>query len=319
MGMTGTIDPDGRHGGPVIDNPTPSSAGDIAQGMFDWQTMPEVLQDKGVSWKVYSQLATNNNVLAFFSGYTNPTSPLCQNALLPTWPGSFDADVATGTLPQVSWVLAPTSFDEHPPPPMAWGEWVTSRVVSTLVGNPGLWAKTLLVISFDENGGYFDHVAPPTPAPGTAGEYLTLKELPSVAGGIRGPVGLGFRVPALLVPPFTRGGYVCSDVFDHTSMLKFLEIRFGVHIPNISAWRRRTVGDLTTALDVTRPNASLPPLPAMEPVLATQTEACGPSAVTATALDNVGATGNPGPVYPLPDPQRLPRQERGSVKRRGDC
>ena len=319
MSMTGTVDPDGKHGGPVIDNPTPSSANDVTNGMFDWPTMPEVLQDKGVSWKVYSQLATNNNVLSFFAGYTKPNSPLCQNALLPTWPGTFDADVAAGTLPQVSWVLAPTSFDEHPPPPMAWGEWVTSKVVSTLVSNPRLWAKTLLVITFDENGGYFDHVAPPAPPPGTPGEYLTVKQLPSVAEGIRGPVGLGVRVPTLLVSPFSRGGYVCSDVFDHTSMLKFLETRFDVHIPNISAWRRRTVGDLTPGLDVSRPNASVPALPAMEPVVATQTAACGPSGVTGTVLDNAGAGGNPGPVYPLPDPQRLPTQERGTAKRRSSC
>ena len=116
------------------------------------------------------------------------------------------------------------------------------------MAQPEVWSKTVLFHMYDENDGFFDHVPPPVPPKGTAGEYLTQRTLPADAKGIRGPVGMGFRVPMLVVSPFSRGGHVASDVFDHTSQLRFLEERFGVQAPNISAWRRTTAGDLTTAL-----------------------------------------------------------------------
>ncbi len=87
--------------------------------------------------------------------------------------------------------------------------------------------------------------------------------------GIAGPVGLGFRVPCLLMSPFTKGGFVATDVFDHTSTLRFIETRFGVEVPNLSAWRRSVTGDMTTALalgkaaDTTRPK--LPVASLVEP------------------------------------------------------
>src|SRR5205085_4115610 len=124
---------------------------------------------------------------------------------------------------------------------------VAADVLNTLVSNPSLWAKTALFITYDENGGFFDHVPPPTPATGTAGEYLTVSPLPPPAGGVDGPIGLGFRVPTLVVSPFSRGGFVCTDTFDHTSTLRFLETRFGAEVPNLSAWRRQATGDLTSA------------------------------------------------------------------------
>src|SRR5215472_17796977 len=105
------------------------------------------------------------------------------------------------------------NFDEHPPAPSRMGEWVTSRVVASLMSNAAVWAKTLLFVTFDENGGFFDHVPPPTAPRGTPGEYLTVRNLPPEAEGIRGPIGLGFRVPAFVVSPFSRGGLVCSDTF----------------------------------------------------------------------------------------------------------
>src|SRR5205085_9983779 len=126
---------------------------------------------------------------------------------------------------------------------------VAADVLNTLVSNPSLWAKTALFITYDENGGFFDHVPPPTPATGTAGEYLTVSPLPSDAGGVTGPIGLGFRVPTLVVSPFSRGGYVSSGVFDHTSLLRFIETRFGAEVPNLSAWRRSVTGDLTRAFN----------------------------------------------------------------------
>ena len=83
----------------------------------------------------------------------------------------------------------------------------------------------------------FDHVPPPVPPAGTTNEFVD---------GL--PIGLGFRVPAIVVSPWSVGGYVCSDVLDHTSLIRLIEARFGVTEPNISAWRRATCGDFTTAL-----------------------------------------------------------------------
>src|SRR5581483_10645905 len=140
--------------------------------------------------------------------------------------------------------------------PEIYGELVASRVLSTLVSNPAVWAKTALFITYDENGGFFDHVPPPVAPAGTPGEYLTANPLPSDASGMAGPIGLGFRVPTLVVSPFARGGFVCSQPFDHTSTLRFIETRFGAEVPNLSSWRRSVTGDLTSAFNFAQVNAS---------------------------------------------------------------
>jgi phospholipase C len=122
-----------------------------------------------------------------------------------------------------------------------------------------------MFLTYDENGGLFDHVEPPTAPPGTPGEFLTVDPLPALAGGVAGPIGLGPRVPLLVISPFSRGGFVSSDVFDHTSLLRFLETRFGAEVPNLSAWRRATCGDLTSALNFAAPDVSVPRVPKVPP------------------------------------------------------
>jgi phospholipase C len=109
--------------------------------------------------------------------------------------------------------------------------------LDAIAANEALWRRTLFVLCYDENDGMFDHVPPPVPPAGTTNEFVD---------GL--PIGLGFRVPAIVVSPWSVGGYVCSDVLDHTSLIRLIEARFGVTEPNISAWRRATSGDLTTAL-----------------------------------------------------------------------
>jgi phospholipase C len=118
--------------------------------------------------------------------------------------------------------------------------------------------------------------------------------LPGIASGITGPIGLGFRVPTIVVSPFSRGGRINSDVFDHTSLLRFLETRFGVEVPNLSAWRRNTVGDLTSTLDLAHPRTDVPKLPfdALDPKM------------IAKECKNVERFASP------PDHQELPHQER---------
>ncbi len=104
-------------------------------------------------------------------------------------------------------------------------------MLATLVSNREVWSKTVVFHMYDENDGFFDHVPPPTAPVGTPGEFLTQQNLPADASGIRGPIGMGFRVPMLVLSPFSRGGHVASGVFDHTSQLRFLEERFGVRAP----------------------------------------------------------------------------------------
>jgi phospholipase C len=257
--MSASLDPAGTQGGPILST---SSTRIERYGTLSWTTMPEQLQARGISWKVYGDPDGNfgDNVLPYFKQYqTNPV--LAANALVPTYPGEFQLDVLAGTLPQVSWILAPLINSEHPPAPEIYGEWVSANVLNTLVSNPSVWSKTALFITHDENGGFFDHVPPPTPPAGTPGEYLTTSPLPSDASGVAGPIGLGFRVPLMIVSPFARGGLVSHDVLDHTSLLRFLETRFGAEVPNLSAWRRSVTGDLTSAFNFVKTDASVPSLP----------------------------------------------------------
>jgi phospholipase C len=225
VAMSATLDPAGTGGGPVLE----TYADRIAHyGKLDWETMPEALLAAGVSWKVYNDrlglLALGP--LPYFKAYADPLHPkwlaLTERALTPTYPDTFRSDVASDRLPSVSWIMPPLAECEHPAAPPTYGEYLVQEILETLVSNPDVWAKTVLFIVYDENGGFFDHVPPPTAPPGTPDEWLTAATLPDAAGGMRGPVGLGFRVPCLVVSPFSRGGYVCSDTFDHTSLLRFI-------------------------------------------------------------------------------------------------
>jgi phospholipase C len=176
---------------------------------------------------------------------------------------TFKADVDADRLPAVSWLVAPESESEHPDWGPNTGANLVKRVLDAIAAKPEVWNKTLVLINYDENDGFFDHLPAPAPplsaddglsnAPITDEEYLQL------------PIGLGARVPMLVVSPWSRGGNVCSQVFDHTSVLQFLERWSGVAEPNISAWRRAVCGDLTSALDLSTANVSYPALPVPTP------------------------------------------------------
>ena len=292
MSMSATIDPDGTHGGPLVETLVATRA--QFTGKFTWTTMPERLQQHGISWKNYtgSPGGVLDNVLPYFKAFKQGTE-LYDRGMVPTYPADFMSDLAHDQLPQVSWITFGVTESEHPGFSYPdFGETGVRQVVDALMSNKKVWEKTALFITFDENGGFFDHVKPPTPPRGTKGEFLTVRNLPTAASGVRGPIGLGFRVPMLIVSPFSRGGLVCSDVFDHTSTLRFLETRFGVEVPNLSAWRRKTTGDLTSAFNfAARPNDNRASLP-------------GPPAATCTTYAPPTSTGGP-----------FPTQERGKRKR----
>jgi len=307
MAVSATIDPDGVAGGPVLE----TFGNRIAEyGKLTWQTMPERLQAAGVSWKFYSdrlcELALSP--LPYFKAFNNPFSitgiELVGRGLTPDFPDDFTRDVQGNKLPAVSWIMPPLAECEHPAAPPGYGEDLIHSVLRTLVSNPAVWAQTVLFVVHDENGGFFDHVPPVTPPPGTAGEWLTAKTLPAAAGGINGPVGLGFRTPCLVISPFSRGGYVCSQVFDHTSLLRFVETRWGVEVPNLSPWRRANTGDLTAALALSRPpDTSVPGLPA--------TSLGELSTAEQAVLDSLAGTLKFGIDYPLPTSNSMPSQEAG--------
>ena len=241
MWMTGTIDPEGRGGGPILDNVAP-------RGGFRWSTYAERLTRAGVSWRVYQQSDTFGcNVLEQFAAFRRSRrgSALAVDGLTHRSEFAFESDALADRLPTVSWIICTSHTSEHPSyRPADGADFVTSKI-DAIAANPDVWAKTAVILTYDENDGLFDHVAPPTPPPGTPGEFVTWTSPGGTAGnGL--PVGAGFRVPAIVISPWTAGGWVCSEPFDHTSPLRFLERVTGVMEPNISAWRRRTFGDLTS-------------------------------------------------------------------------
>ena len=263
MSLSATLDPEGKHGGPLLETLVATRA--QMAGKFTWPTMPERLSAHGVSWKQYVAQPTGffDNVLPYFKAYQNTSGEPYKRGIKPVYPDDFLNDLEKNRLPQVSWILTSVADSEHPnfSGPQN-GESAGRTIFEALVSHPKIWQHTALFMTWDENGGFFDHVAPPTPHKGTKGEFVTVSKLPDAADGIRGPIGLGFRVPMLVVSPFSRGGLVCSDTFDHTSTLRFLETRFGVKVPNLSRWRRKTTGDLTSAFNfAARPRAGKPRLP----------------------------------------------------------
>jgi phospholipase C len=191
-------------------------------------------------------------------------------------------------LPAVSWII-PTSFQsEHPDfMPAAGAAFVASKI-DAIAANPEVWAKTAFILNYDENDGLFDHVAPPVPPPGTPHEFV--KEL---------PIGGGFRVPCIIVSPWTAGGWVCSELFDHTSVLQFLEKFTGVKEPNITAWRRKTFGDLVSCFRFDDNKAVPPRLP----------ETTSPYSRAKFEAGNL-----PEPALPGAE-QTRPTQEQGQRKR----
>jgi phospholipase C len=293
---TGYVGNDGKGGGPVLDN---SETG------YSWGTFPQRLQKAGITWKIYQDIGLGltaaedwgytadayignygDNSLLYFLAYQNakPGTPLANGAKTGTdiiQSGTlFDeliSDITNNTLPQVSWIVAPEAFSEHPNWPPNYGAWYVSQVIDALTANPEIWSKTVLLITFDENDGFFDHMIPATPpqsrAEGLSTVSVTEELFPGNADYTAGPYGLGPRVPMLAISPWSTGGYVNSQVFDHTSIIRFIGAVFGPDNPllvehNITKWRHTVAGDLTSVFNFKTPNdtpATLPGTAAYEP------------------------------------------------------
>jgi phospholipase C len=286
---TGWVGNDGSGGGPVVDN---------AEAGYGWSTYPELLQKAEISWKIYQDIGMGltaagewgftedayignygDNSLLYFHQYQNAAAgtPLANGAKTGTdisVGGTlfdiFRQDVASGNLPQVSWVVAPEAYTEHPNWPANYGAWYVSQILDALTDHPDVWSKTAFFSTYDENDGFFDHVVPPTVpqtrAQGLCNVDITNEIFPGSSEYPPGPYGMGIRVPMIVVSPWSKGGWVNSQVFDHTSLIRFIELRFGSQYPgimegNITKWRRSVSGDLTSAFNFISPNSATVQLP----------------------------------------------------------
>jgi phospholipase C len=310
---SGTINADQQHGSFVA-----FSGGDELGEYLSWQSYPETLQAAGVSWNVY-QGSDNygDNGAEYFAtfakydagqGGTPAPGVVWYDKGVATVPEPYPAedrnadnlalairnDVLAGTLPEVSWVVTNQQYSEHPEGAPHDGAYYIDQVLKALNADPDVFNSTLVIIDFDENDGQFDHIPPPVPPPGTTDEfYLETSLAPQPL-----PVGLGFRVPLLLISPWTRGGWVTSEVSDHSSVIQFLEkwtgaLGKGAICPNISAWRRAVCGDLTSAFDFTNPVFGMPDLP-----------------------DPGQPIGEPQTYHPVPANNAMPAQEPGTKRAR---
>ena len=182
--------------------------------------------------------------MEFFAAYqaAKPGSPLYEGALTIYPPDRFEWDAKHDRLPTVSWIVPTSGQSEHPAYLPASGANYLASKLNAVAENRDLWSKTVFIVNYDENDGLFDHVAPPLPPAGTAGEFVQVGTSPNW------PIGGGIRVPAFVISPWSVGGFVATEQFDHTSVLQFLERLTGVTETNITAWRRQTFGDLTSAL-----------------------------------------------------------------------
>jgi phospholipase C len=284
--FTGYNDPLAVAGGPSTDNshddfhPDPNTD-------YRWTTYPERLEAAGISWQVYQNMADNftDNPLAGFRLFRNAwyQRPGFSQSLRNRGVSTRDldllkADVLANRLPQVSWVVATAEGSEHPGPssPASGADYI-ARVLDALTANPESWSKTVFIINFDENDGFFDHVPPPAVPSYTgtdaaqaqlagASTVDTTGEYHHVLNGadprtLHRPYGLGPRVPLYVISPWTKGGWVNSQVFDHSSIVRFIEARFGVREPLISPWRRAVSGNLLSCFDFVNPQDSAYTLP----------------------------------------------------------
>ncbi len=243
---------------------------------YNWTTYAERLQAAGIDWKVYQEYDNfGDNLLSVFPPfrpcakdgdlYRRGRAWVSENVEGPDRTRSdgeqlvaaFRRDIESRRLPQISWIVTAADLSEHPKAEPSKGEHVTAKLIDALVDNPDMFAKTVFILNYDEAGGFYDHMPPPVPPVGT---YRGKSSVPldgetkdyrgsGLAGDEQHPIGLGIRTPTVIVSPWSRGGQVCSELFDHTSVLQFMEKRFGVREPNISSWRRSVCGDLTSAFD----------------------------------------------------------------------
>ena len=203
--------------------------------LLEWPTMADVLDAASLPWKCYSvadgsvpsAIGAFNPLIFFPSILGNPQKLAKATADIE----EFFVDLAAGTLPAVSWIVTEAVVSEHPPAPPDMGQLLAARVVDALKSSSA-WDSSVLFLTYDEGGGYFDHVAP-----------QILESVPQGLPDAGMAVGPAFRVPMFIVSPWARPGTVFKAVVDHTSILQFIERNFStpghrVLLPTIDPARR---------------------------------------------------------------------------------
>jgi phospholipase C len=294
-----------------------------------WPNIADVLTEAGISWRIYQDMNDNwkgamNGFLAFDSFRTaQPGSTIYENGMTSWTIADLKAAVENDTLATVNWVLPSQAESEHPGAPCSptHGGYFTETVLEALTSNPEVWAKTVFLLNFDENDGYFDHALNPAiPSYDTNGELQGKTTMPTkglyfdnstriysdasylspndmLSGDLR-PWGMGFRVPFYVVSPWSKGGWINSEVADHISVPLFLEKWLGITLPAISSWHRSVCSDLTSFFNFRTPNDEFPDLPDLSGYAASD------------------AASETLPLVVPPTTQELARQEAGFARSR---
>jgi phospholipase C len=201
--------------------------------------------------------------LAWFGQFQDalPGSQLYNKGMVGQTLDTFYEQAANGTLPAVSYIIGPAELSEHPPYSPHDGAWLQKQVVDAVTKGKG-YAKTTLIISYDETGGWGDHVTPYHSPSDTAGEWLE-DPYKKVGYTYSGP---GFRLPFYIVSPWTRSGAVFTEHADHNSQIMFLEEWLAAKGKNVVTsemvpWRRQHMSSLVNAFDFDNPDYSLPNIP----------------------------------------------------------
>ncbi|PFH57631.1 hypothetical protein XA68_14770 [Ophiocordyceps unilateralis] len=253
-------------GNPYIDNnETPGcERGGINCYPLKWKTAAEHYEEAGVSWQVYQDADNfDDNPFAWFKQFQDAKkgSSLHSRGVKGLSLDTFYHQAANGSLPDISYIVGPTELSEHAPYSPHDGAWLQNKIAEAVIQSPK-YAKTVLIVSFDESGGWFDHVDPFRAPDGTPAEWLD-DPYGQVGHTFAGP---GFRVPLYVISPWTRHGGVYTEHSDHNSQLLFIERWQASKGRNVTTsemvpWRRENMGDLVAAFDFQNPDYTLPDLP----------------------------------------------------------
>lgn len=183
-----------------------NTSNSVSGGSLDWPTIADLLDAQNVSWKCYN-LGPGTGSAAKLEGFNALTffKRWEEDSRLQFKEEDYYEDLKAGTLPQVSFLITENLISEHPPFSIQSGQDKMAAVINALIQS-SMWTSSALFFTYDEGGGYFDHVPPPQ-----VDAY-----------------GMGFRVPALVVSPWARRGYVSGELYEHSSILKFIERLFSL-------------------------------------------------------------------------------------------
>jgi phospholipase C len=212
---------------------------------FSFPTVADLLPAKGLSWRFYGSKLPPlvGQVWSMFDAVTQVrNSPLWDSHVLDA--GQFDDDARAGNLPNVTWLVPQDQNSEHPPFNICSGEnWTVARI-DAVMQSP-LWNRVAIVFTYDDFGGWYDHVPPPVQTGCNPSQ----------------PYGYGFRLPALLISPYAKQGYVMKGVAHQASIARFIETIFGLPSLNSldpAAQDGPDTNDLLDAIDFSQ--APQPPI-----------------------------------------------------------